>query len=126
MKVKNCTIQQLEQALVAVNEDYGYRLGFNREPEFKGKQLHFTIQSKKSGIPGARMSATGRNMKSASWHAHGYLFERILSIAPNAVIQTAHSKIYIDKVSGEFIGNWIDSDIGSMMSPCWFSATSIL
>ncbi len=104
-------------ALDRVNKEHGYNLEFKRF-EIKGKYVHFTIKSR-SGIAGARTSATGRNLAAASWHAHGYLFEEILKIEPEAVIYSLDRKIDIDG------GNWEDMNVGSMMQPCMMSETSI-
>ena len=120
MKVKNITTNQLKTALNMVNIKHGYKLIFNRFPEKKGNFLHFTIKSEESGISGARTSHSGRNLISASWHAHGYLFEEILAIEPTAIIKSLDKTIDING------GNWQDSNIGSQMRPMLFSDTSIL
>lgn len=78
MKVKNCTESQIAIALNVVNIKYGYNLIFNRFPEKIGNYVHFTIRSEKSGIPGSRYAPSGQKLISASWHAHGYLFDEIL------------------------------------------------
>lgn len=106
-------------ALERVNQQHGYKLEFNRF-EKRGNWIHFTIQSEKSGIPGARTSHSGRNLVSASWHAHGYLFDEIFKIEPDAVIWSAGEKITREH------GNWQDKNIGSIMQPCYYSETSIL
>lgn len=105
-------------ALAYVNELYGYQLTLNRD-EQKGKYFHFTIKSRKSGIPGSRLSYSGRKLISASWHAHGYLFEQILRLEPDAVIYSLG-----ERYEAGFI--WQDKNIGSMMHPVYFSETSIL
>jgi hypothetical protein len=56
----------------------------------------------------------------ASWHAHGYLFDELFLINPNAVIYSNGTKITINE------GNWIDKNIGSYYQPCMFSQTSII
>lgn len=104
-------------ALKRVNQSKGYQLEFNRADQ-SGKWFNFTIKSK-SGIPGSRTSASGRNLACASWHAHGFLFDEIFKIEPEAVIISAGQKI-----TAEF-GNWQDKNIGSYY-PCMYSDTSIL
>lgn len=135
MKVKNIAISELAQSIKNVNRDRDYKLIFNREPEFKGKWLHFTIRSETSGIPGSRTSASGINMTSASWHAHGYLFDEILKRNPEALINTMVSEIYTEKLhtvgtpyeGGVWIvGNWVDYPIGSNFAPVNASEVSIL
>ena len=120
MKVKNVTTEQLTKALENVNKEQGYNLEFNRYPEKSGNFLNFTIKSKQSGVPGARVSHSGRNLISASWHAHGYLFDEILEIQPDAIIKTVGSTVDSNG------GNWKDWNCGSQFSPCFMSETSIL
>ena len=124
MKVKNISIADLQTALETVNADHGYKLEFNREPSYTGNFLNFTIKSA-SKIPGARTSASGRNLAKASWHSHGYLFDAILELAPTAIIKTAFATIDQDKF-GNTVGNWEDTNCGSYYAPVMMSETSIL
>jgi hypothetical protein len=116
----NASIQVLRRALENVNADHGYKLTFNRLEQV-GRRVHFTIKSA-SGIPGARESASGRNLPCASWHAHGYLFDEIFKINPSAIIWAMGKKITIDG------GNWMDVRIAGPAYPGmhWMSETSIL
>ena len=120
MRAKNITESQLRQALANVNNEQGYKLIFNREPEKVGNFLHFTIRSERSKIPGSSISWSGRNSPSASWHSHGYLFDAMLAIAPEVIIKTAFSSV---DAQG---GNWQDFQVGSMMNPSMASEGSIL
>ena len=120
MKVKGLTVDQLSKSIETINKKHGYKIVFNRYPERIGNYLHFTIKSESSKIPGARISSSGRNLISASWHAHGYLFNEIFNINKEAIIHSGTQKITIDE------GNWIDRNIGSIIYPCYFSETSIL
>jgi hypothetical protein len=106
------------KAIKSVNKRYGYKIEF-KTCEQRGKWVHFTIKSK-SGIPGARESHSGRNLPSASWYAHGFLFDQIFKMEPSAIIWSAKRRI--TKQSG----NWEDFNIGSVMQPCYFSDVSIL
>lgn len=124
MRIKNVTRKTLELALGNVNKEHGYKLIFKRSPEQIGNYLHFTIQSERSGIPGARYSWTGRKLPAASWHAHGYLFDEILNLERSAIIKTAHSQVMFK--DGSIAGNWEDVEIGSMFKPVTMSQTSIL
>lgn len=110
--------QTVSTAIETVNKEQGYQIEFNRNDQ-SGKWFNFTLKSK-SGIPGARTSHSGRNLACASWHAHGYVFDEIFKLDPNAVIVSVGEKITKD------FGNWQDRNIGSMMNPCYFSETSIL
>jgi hypothetical protein len=105
-------------ALNNINKTQGYSLSFNRFEKI-GKYYHFTITSP-SKVPGSRKSTFGRNLACASWHAHGYLFDDIFKIEPEAIIYSCGQKITKDS------GNWTDKNIGSSLSPCMFSDTSIL
>lgn len=105
-------------ALNNVNKEQGYNIQFDRF-EKQGKYYHFTLKTA-SKIPGARTSHSGRNLPKASWRAHGYLFDEIFKIEPEAVIYSAGNKITKQQ------GNWIDINIGSRVSPCMYSQTSIL
>jgi hypothetical protein len=119
MKVKNITENQLRNALNEVNKEQGSKLIFNREPEKIGNFIFFTIKSEKSGIVGSRVSHSGRKLTSASWHSHGFLFDKLLDINEEAIIKTATSTI--DKNGG----NWTDFNCGSMFEPVLMSSTSI-
>jgi hypothetical protein len=121
MKLKGITVAQLTECLESVNRERGYKLIFNRRPEIKGEYIHFTIRSERSKIPGARTSYRGVNLISASWHSHGYLFDKIWDINPNAIIYSGSLKMTSKK------DNWQDYNIGSiMLYPMRFSQTSIL
>ena len=124
MKVKNLTADQLTECLDKLNKTKGYKITFNRYPEKNGNWLHFTIKSGFSKIPGARISSSGRNLVSASWHAHGYLFDIILTEYPDAVIKSLDNEIYSN--NSYITGNWKDWNCGSRMEPCFMSETSIL
>ena len=126
MKTKNISLAELNEALILTNKLTGYKLTWNRFPEKQGNYYHFTIRSEKSGIPGARRTSSGRNLVSASWHAHGYLFDAILSVCPDAIIiVSGNKKIYKDD-NGKTIGNWEDIEVGSLYRPCYMSETDIL
>jgi hypothetical protein len=112
-------LNTVQKALETVNKKHGYKIIFNRCDQ-SGKWLNFTIRSEKSNIPGARVSHSGKNLTSASWHAHGFLFDEIFKLDPDAIIQSAGAKITKEH------GNWIDKNIGSINAPCYFSDTSIL
>ena len=116
----NATISELRRALENTNDAHGYKLTFNRL-EQKGRSVHFTIKSD-SGIPGARTSASGRNLACASWHAHGYLFDELFEINPEAIVWSRGRKITATE------GNWEDSRIAGPFYPGiqWYSQASIL
>jgi len=114
MKAKT-SILNVEKALNDTNSSRGYKLIFNRAPEMVGNYCFFTIRSKKSKIPGASVSHSGRNSPSASWEAHGYFFEALLKLDLECTIKTAMSTI--TKAGG----NWKDVNVGSLMCPFYAS-----
>ena len=120
MKARYITESQLIQALENVNTEHGYKLEFKRYPEKTGNFLNFTIKSEASKIAGASISWSGRNSPAASWHAHGYLFDEMIAIAPGVDIRSMGKVINADG------GNWNDYNVGSMMSPMYASEGSIL
>lgn len=69
-------------AIEQVNNEQGYQLDLDRF-DTSGKWVNFTLKSK-SKIPGARVSWSGRNLAKASWHAHGFVMDKIFEIEPDA------------------------------------------
>lgn len=122
MKVRNISINEIEQCLSEVNKEQGYQLYFNTLFQ-QGNFVNFTLGSP-SKVPGSRISSSGRNLAKASWHAHGYLFDKILDRNPHAEIRSLSKKIYKND-SGEVIGNWEDWNCGSIMQPVYMSETSL-
>lgn len=111
------TRQQVIEAIIVVNKKQGYQIELNRD-EQKGKYFNFTLKSR-PGIPGACTSYSGRNLPKASWYAHGYIFDEIFKINPDAIIYSIGRKITIEK------GNWKDYQKGSMFNPLYASKLSI-
>jgi len=98
------TRAQVIEAISKVNQKYGYKLELATDQQQTARYYSFTLKTP-SGIPGARVGTSGRNMAKASWHAHGYLFDELLTLAPDAVIISAGRRI--DKAGG----NWIDTRV---------------
>jgi hypothetical protein len=113
----NATRQTVIEAIEAINNEHDYSIGLNRNDQ-TGKWFNFTIASP-SKVPGARVSGSGRNLAKASWHAHGYLFDAIFAIEPDAIIQALGNKITKNA------GNWQDVQIGSLYNPIYMSECSI-
>lgn len=113
----------VRQALANVNKANGYKLEFNRNPEGSNKWRHFTIKSA-SGIPGARFSHSGRKLASASWHAHGLLFDELFRLDPSAIVKVGGPNG--DHTITKEGGNWEDCNVGSIVAPVQFSELSIL
>ena len=110
-------VETVRTAVRNVNETHGYQLELKRL-DVSGKWVNFTLKSK-SGIPGARLSGSGRNIPCASWHSHGYVMDEIFRLEPEATIYSLGKRI--DRFS-----EWEDKNIGSNFRPCFMSETSIL
>ena len=115
MYAKNTTIGELEQALQKTNEIFDGNVIWNRQPEWKGNQLHFTLRVRNSHNKGARRGVSGKCMISACWHVHGVFFDQLLDLNENVIIRTATAIIDIDD------GNWVDQEIGSQVQPLRYS-----
>jgi len=145
MIARNCTENDLREALRQINEtdNYNGRHGpsgnFKGNIDFKrldrhGKGFVFTLTVKhstegkgkeKTSAPGSRINAIdGRHICAACWHAHGRFFDALFDIAPDArVFSSFYKRIdgtYHGWISKEG-GNWIDGQIGSMMNPAMMS-----
>ena len=112
------TKEQVLQAIEIVNNREGYQISLNRADQ-TGKWFNFTLESP-SKVLGAKVSPTGRNLPKASWHAHGFIFDEIFGLNPDAIIWSCGKKI---DANG---GNWQDIQIGSLGRPCWASGLSIV
>lgn len=118
MEAKNVTRQELELALAEVSKRYGGNIIWNREPEAlnpAGTRFAFTLRTKGYENGGYRRTHSGKKNPSACWHVHGYFFEALLAIQPDAVIRTGLA--VIDRNGG----NWQDRNIGSLFQPLLFS-----
>lgn len=109
MIFKNCTKDQMLQALAKVNERYTNNIRFKRWPEPIGRRLRATLTVISSRSPGGRRSHTGRRITAACWHVHGWFFEALFCIEPKTVIESYGNCI---NAHG---GNWQDRNIGSIM-----------
>jgi len=114
------SIEQLNKALKAINKQYKGNIIYNREPEQISKnRVSFTLKVKDSNKTGARRGHTGRKMISACWHVHGDLFDALFKIKPDVLILAGTQRITAEH------GNWIDRNIGSIMSPLYYSEACI-
>jgi len=112
------SIYTVKKAVESVNQKHGYKIEFKRLDQ-SGNFVIFTLKSK-SGIPGARVNPDGRNLSAASWHAHGYIIDKIFEIEPDSILYSRGEKF----TSKTWV--WKDTNIGSWMQPCYISETSIL
>lgn len=128
MIARNATIENLQQALTAVNSKYAGNVTFNRIEQKTRNAVQFTLRVVSSHGKGARLSqSVNRNgnrkhMTAACWHVHGHFFEELLAVAPRAVITTGY-----DPTTGRKLritadgGNWQDRNIGSQAYPLMYS-----
>ena len=114
----NATIDQLKNALAEVNKKYSGNVSFETLEQKTKNRVSFTLRAK-SGLPGSRVSHSGRKLPKASWHVHGELFDTLFDIDPEIYILSMGKKIT------KYSGNWDDTNIGSMVNPVYFSETSI-
>jgi len=135
MKAKNCTAEDLQKALVIINQKYEENIKFKRLDVVakNGKTCQFTLTVIDSKKPGHRRGfpkiegkenpfryvavAEGKRMAAACWHAHGDFFDALIGINKQAIIVSRSVDTVIDRNGG----NWQDKNIGSMMFPLYYS-----
>jgi hypothetical protein len=130
MIAKNCTQEDLQAALVAVNSDHRYAGNIRfKTMETKGRRISFTLTVVSSTIgtgkakvtaPGVSMSPDGkRRIAAACWHVHGDFFDALFNLCPGAEVYSSGS--LANPKTGKWInkdgGNWQDWNKGSMMNP---------
>lgn len=116
--ITNATREQLDRALTEINWRYFNSNIRLKNWKYQGKRLQFTLTVHDSHGLGSRHSHTGRRIAAACWHAHGYLFEQLFKINPDAWVQVSlhgNQRITIDG------GNWQDRNIGSVAQPMLYS-----
>ena len=113
--ITNATIEELEKALKAINQRYNGNITFRRIEQISKGRVRFTLTVHDSRGPGSRISPHGRRIKAACWHAHGHFFEVLFAINPEAFVRSQGKLITKDA------GNWEDRNIGSQLSPFYFS-----
>ena len=127
MYFKNCTMEQLREALDVINKEYfNGNVRFNRLEQLSKNRIVATLCVNDSHGKGAKLGIAyfmgygshPRHTVNACWHAHGYLFDAILAINPSTVITTLNRQITIDSSQSE---RWRDWNIGSMANPVNFS-----
>src|SRR5689334_2909273 len=127
MIAKNCTIADLYKALELTNEKFNGNVTFNREPEFIGKNIRFTLRVISSKDAGHRRGFSfgerpAKRLTSACWHVHGKFFDAlILNVNSNAVIVSRSDKMQKNEYHNYVDGNWEDTNIGSIYNPLYFS-----
>jgi len=107
----NATKNELEEALIAVNEMFEDNVIFKEIKQISKNRIQFTLRTKKSREKGSRITHSGRHHPSACFHAHGFFFDALFTINENIFIKSGRKKITKDS------GNWEDRNIGSIMIP---------
>lgn len=120
MLARNCSIDDLQAALDAVNTLFDENIRFKAQgPEVQGSAIRFGLTVKDSKLLGARRGVgmrAGRRISAACWHVHGHFFDCLFEKAPQAVVRSGGRTITKDE------GNWIDWSIGSIMYPADYSS----
>ena len=122
MILKHSSLETLEAALAEVNRVFSGNIRIKRYTVKPSGTIQFTLSVLHSSLPGSRLSPFGRHVSAACWHVHGLLFDTILSLSPDAVIETGmKSKDGKKHLISRFGGNWQDMNIGSIYHPFMYS-----
>ena len=122
MKATFCKPEDLEKALAIVNERYDGNIAFHSESDIAAKS--FRLVTKSYDLPGYGISThsyqmgwtpNARRKNNACWHVHGYFFDALFSVNPNAKVKSRSNTITKD------YGNWEDFNVGSQICPCYAS-----
>jgi hypothetical protein len=116
MKVRGATEQNLQDALYIVNSHYEGNVTLARDKAFPFFALRVvsldgpgtTFQRRYDYRTGAE---TVKRSRSACWHVHGWVFDALFTVAPDAIVDSAGTKITRNA------GNWTDWNVGSSMFP---------
>lgn len=125
-------MQAMQQALSLTNSVFSDNITWVRLEQDRAHRIIFRIRAIDCHGPGGILSIYPlmtrrapefyREQKrdrfiggAACWHAHGVLFDALLKIVPDVIIESRRNKI---TKSG---GNWQDFDAGSMLAPVFQS-----
>jgi len=124
--IRNATKEQIDIATGKTSQAFDFNVEYNRF-EQKGKNFFVTLKVKDSHGKGARRgypnreNAThmkhlkGKAMIQACWHVYGTFFDELLAVNNEIIIISLGKKISKDG------GNWVDTDVGSIMVPLKYS-----
>ena len=132
MLIKNVSDLDLYNALELTNQKYDDNVQFNNFQRAGNSRYRVTLRVRDSKGPGHRLGfpnyETGkqRRLINACWHVHGTFFDKLFEIAPAAAIKTGSSIANPNRIdSSKWItiegGNWQDVNIGTDISPYYFS-----
>lgn len=92
MKIWGLTKEELTQALLEADRQYGHNVRFKRFPTKDGRAYRLTITVFDSHRPGSRRSFNSeggiRRVAAACWHAHRDFMRMVFRANPDARIQT--------------------------------------
>ena len=89
MKIQGLTTCDLYNIVTRVSsESYDLGVIFAREPEWRGRWLHFTLRTVNGSSQGARRTNSGRKLAKACWHAHRDVMRAIFDAFPDAELVT--------------------------------------
>jgi len=107
--------ETLDQALKHVNNMFNDNIVYKTITQISSKRISFTLTVKTSKNEGGRIGHTGRRVAAACWHVHGYFFEKVWELEPEALIIAGSLRM-----TGED-DNWQDRNIGSVYQPMMYS-----
>lgn len=134
MLAVNVTQSDLHAALDLTNELFKGNIVFKSLFGVSKNRIRFTLKCHSYKEPGHRLHIRyddpfgkcierAKRSTSACWHVHGYFFDMLFKINPDAKIKSG-SMVYAGVNRGWITkdsGNWIDTNIGSQMFPVYFS-----
>lgn len=114
MKIFNVSLEDLDHALTATNEQFGNNIRFDslRSNE-RGDRWLVTLTVNSSFGPGGRVSPNGRRIAAACWHAYGTFLD---ALPPNARYYMSITREW--RKPGD---PWVDWNIGSVVNPIMYS-----
>ena len=133
MIARNCSREDLELALAAVNVKYHDNVKFKRlDPNGRGWTFTLTVRNTRgkggASLSGVRKSESGFNpeklVSAACWHVHGEFFNALFALAPDARIFSSFYKRSNSQRFEEWITKdtpWHDGQIGSNAYPTMYS-----
>lgn len=133
MIARNCSKEDLQLALASVNTRFADNVIFKRlDPNGHGWSFTLTVRSTRgrdrAPLAGVRKSASYFNserlISAACWHVHGYFFDALFVIAPDARIFSSFYRRSASHGFHEWITRdtpWKDGQIGSAMCPIMYS-----
>lgn len=134
MLAVNVTTDDLYKALDLTNKLFSNNITFKSLTVINDHRVRFTLKCLSCKEPGHRLHIhyddpfgkciqKTRRSPNACWHVHGYFFEMLFKVNPEAKVKSGsmiHEGINRGWITKDY-GNWIDTNIGSQMFPLYFS-----